>query len=249
MPKKVVFLRAKPIAPEPRVEKAAETLAQVGYTVTALGWDREGNHPHEEKRNGYTVHHIGPRGLHGGGIYNLLPMVLWQKDLFLWLWRKRHQYTHIHATDLDTILPALLIKLLLGKRVVYDIFDVFAFSRDLPDWMKALAHRLELWAIGKADAVILPDPSRREQILGARPKRLEVIINTPKLTNITLDMGHEGYESTHFPGLYPHLRFVVNLPLRAQPVSGTGGDPWTCSRWPRPGSRSSRAVLRAFSPD
>ncbi len=37
--------------------------------------------------------------------------------------------------------------------------------------------------------------------------------------------------------------------MRGQPVSGTGGDPWTCSRWPRPGSRSSRAVLRAFSPD
>lgn len=178
--KKVVFLRSNPIDPEPRIEKQARALARAGYQVLAVGWDRGGELPKEEKRDLFTIYRTGPRAAFGAGFRNLKALVWWQWDLFGWLWKNQDKYTHIHAADLDTVLPALALKYFAKKRVIYDIFDFFADSRKGPNIFRKVVRYIEVWAIGLADAVILVDQSRVAQISGARPKRLEFILNSPE---------------------------------------------------------------------
>jgi glycosyltransferase involved in cell wall biosynthesis len=73
------------------------------------------------------------------------------------------------------------MKALWRKRVVYDVFDFYAeMLRATPGIVKKLIRAVDLWAMGKADAVILADDSRRAQISGARPRKVEVIVNTPE---------------------------------------------------------------------
>lgn len=38
----VIFLRTNPVSPDPRIEKEADALIEVGYNVSVFAWDREG---------------------------------------------------------------------------------------------------------------------------------------------------------------------------------------------------------------
>lgn len=67
------------------------------------------------------------------------------------------------------------------KKVVYDVFDFYAdMLRNTPALIRWLIGKVDLWAMGIVDAVILTDDARREQIRGASPKRIEVVNNSPE---------------------------------------------------------------------
>lgn len=202
--KSVVFLRANPIDPDPRVEKQARTLARAGWQVSVVGWDRTGELPKQERKDLFSIYRTGPQAPFGAGLRNLGGLIRWQFDLLRWLWANRGMYSHIHAADLDTLLPALILKYLARKRVIYDIFDFFADSRKGPRILKKLARLIEIWAIGLADAVILADQSRVEQIRGARPRRLEFILNSPEtLKEFTAPLAESSRPQTRL-----HIVFV-----------------------------------------
>jgi glycosyltransferase involved in cell wall biosynthesis len=204
MPVRVVICRSNPIAPDPRVEKTARTLAGAGYEVSLLGWDRSGQAPWTPQvENGLRVYRIPIRAEFGTGLGNLPNLLRWQVGLFRWLARRRDEYDLIHACDFDTVLPALLCKRLWDKRVVYDIFDFYAdHLRATPEPLKRMIRALDLRAIGWADALILVDDSRWKQIEGARPQRSAVIYNSPE--EIPLAQGRS--PSVASPGL--HLAYV-----------------------------------------
>ncbi|WP_322508826.1 glycosyltransferase family 4 protein [Anaerolinea sp.] len=179
--KKVLFCRSNPIAPDPRVEKEARALTRSGYIVDVLAWDRTASQPQVEQREGFFIYRIPIRARYAAGILNLPNLFRWQVALAVWLFRHAREYDILHACDFDTILPALWAGRLYGKRVVYDIFDFYAdHLRRTPGWIKNWIRRRDLRAIGQADAVILCDDARREQIAGSHPRRLEVIYNSPE---------------------------------------------------------------------
>lgn len=187
---RVLICRSNPIAPDPRVEKTARTLRQAGYEVLVLGWDRTASLPKREKREGFTVKRLPIRARFGSGLGNLPQLVRWQIGLVIWLICHRHAYDLIHACDFDTVLPALLMKFLWRKAVIYDIFDFYAdHLRKTPGWIKQIIRKVDLWVIGRADAVILADEARRAQIIGASPRELEIIYNSPEDMNVNLDSG------------------------------------------------------------
>ena len=177
----VLILRSNPVAPDPRVEKAARSLSAAGYTVTVVGWDRTAQLPTEQKMPGYTVKRLAVKSGYGHGLANLVPLLRWQVRLLVALVRSRAEFDLIHACDFDTVLPALICQKLFGKKVVYDIFDFYAdHLRATPGWLKRVIRSVDLWAISQADAVILVDDARQQQIEGSKPKRLVVICNTPE---------------------------------------------------------------------
>ncbi|HEY8424404.1 MAG TPA: hypothetical protein VIK73_00115, partial [Limnochordales bacterium] len=103
-----------------------------------------------------------------------------QGQLLRRLLRHRHAYAVIHACDFDTLTAAVILKLVYGKRVVYDIFDGYADAvRGLPGVLRRCLARLDGWLLEKVDAVILADESRLPQLGTARPRRLEIVINSP----------------------------------------------------------------------
>lgn len=180
-PCSIVILRATPIQPDPRVEKIGRALQQGGYKVRALGWDRAGDLPTQESGAGFPLERLAVRAPWARGLGNLPALLRWQLALLGWLGRERAHYDILHACDFDTVLPALWARRLWGKRVVYDIFDFYAdMLRATPNPVRQVLRRLELAAIGQADALLLADPARFAQIAGAHPRRSAVIYNTPE---------------------------------------------------------------------
>lgn len=178
---RVLICRSNPIAPDPRVEKVAQALSNAGYKVQVLGWDRTGQLKEKEGLGSITIHRLPIRAQFGSGLGNLPQLLRWQAGLLIWLIRHRNEYDFIHACDFDTILPALFLKKIWGKALIYDIFDFYAdHLRRTPQWIKNCIRTVDLWAIGQADAVVLADDSRREQISGSRPRDLIVIYNAPE---------------------------------------------------------------------
>lgn len=179
--KQIVIVRSNPISPNPRVEKIARVLHQVGWSVMILGWDRYVSLPKMEKRNYAVLYRIAIPAGFGRGARNLFPLIIWQIKLFSWLLCHMASYTHIHACDFDTIIPAFLMKVLFRKKVVYDICDFYTdVHSDLYGILRATLRKIDFWLIGKVDAVIIVDDARQEQIRGTYPKRLQVIYNSPE---------------------------------------------------------------------
>jgi glycosyltransferase involved in cell wall biosynthesis len=199
----VLICRSNPVAPDPRVEKIAGALSAQGIPVSVLAWDRTGKLPAAETRPGYTIRRLSIQAEYARGVGNLPALLRWQQALLTWLLRNRASYDVIHACDFDTILPALLCKLLGGKTIVYDIFDFYAdHLRATPSWLKTAIRRIDLWAIRQADALILADESRREQIAGTTPRRLVVVYNTPP------DLLDQVVPATRPAGTHLHLAYI-----------------------------------------
>jgi glycosyltransferase involved in cell wall biosynthesis len=178
---RLVICRSNPIAPDPRVEKEARTLSQAGYQVTLLGWDRSASLPQHDLLDGLHITRLPIRAEYASGMHNLPDLLRWQWGLLQWLVRHRREYDLIHACDFDTVPPALLCRSLYGKKVIYDIFDFYAdHLRLTPGWIKNAIRAIDLRAIGRADAVILADNSRWEQIRGSNPRRCTIVYNTPE---------------------------------------------------------------------
>ena len=176
----VIFLRSNPIEPDPRVEKEARSLSKNGFEVIVVGWDREDKFEQYEVKDWAKIYRIKLHASFGKGLKNIKHLIKWQISLFMWLTRNRNLFECIHACDFDTIIPALLCKLLYRKKVVYDIFDFYAdMLRNVPGYLKRTIRRIDLFLIGFADALIIADESRKKQIEGSSPKELVVIYNSP----------------------------------------------------------------------
>ncbi len=177
----ILILRSNPVDPDPRVEKLAGTFSGIGHKVTVLGWDRTGRLPSREEKPYGVVHRLAIPARFGRGIYNSVHLLRFEAGLLRWLVLHHSEYEILHACDFDTVLPALLVRRLWKKKVVYDIFDFYAeMLRATPDFLKRLIRRVDLWAIGRADALILADDSRLEQVRSSRPRRISVICNSPE---------------------------------------------------------------------
>ena len=178
-PQRIVITRANPLAPDPRVMKIARALREGGFAVTLVGWNMNGNLPDFERLEEFDCQRLPVRAHFGRGLVNIIHQLRWQVALLGWLRRHRQEYEIIHACDFDTVLAALCMQAWYGKKVVYDIFDFYAdMLRATPQLVKRAIRNIDLRAINKADAVILADNSRFQQISGAHPKRSAVIYNT-----------------------------------------------------------------------
>jgi glycosyltransferase involved in cell wall biosynthesis len=122
--KKVVMLLSNPFRPDPRVYKEAKTLIEGGYDVTIVAWDREGGYPREEIIENIKVHRISIKSTYGDffSFITKLPL-FWLKTFFLLL---KTSFNIIHCHDFDTFPLGLFVGKLKGKKVVYDVHELYS---------------------------------------------------------------------------------------------------------------------------
>jgi glycosyltransferase involved in cell wall biosynthesis len=174
----VVISRSIPVAPDPRVERAAQALVAAGFGVTIVAWDRGWKLPVTEERDGFRLVRLRVPAAFGQGLRNLPGLARWQAALLVWLVRNQQTYGVIHACDLDTALPGLIAARAFRKRLVFDIFDSYAHAFRVGP-LRGLVRWLESQVAARADAVIIADEIRWAQLGLARPRRLVVIYNSP----------------------------------------------------------------------
>lgn len=176
--KKVIFIRSNPINPDSRVENEIDYLIG-NYDIEALGWDRRGENKKIEKRKNFTIFRHRGRGNYGSGLKNIIPLLKWWVYEFIWLMDR--DFDFIHACDFDTYLPALLIVKIKRKKIIYDIFDFYAYlvAATVPLFFRKIIKKIDLFLIKFADGVIITDEGRLRQIYRSNPKKIISLYNTP----------------------------------------------------------------------
>lgn len=187
---RVIMLRSNSVQPDPRVEKEANTLLGFGHKVKILAWDRSVKNIKKingelQVQNGILpIRWFNINASFGNGLKNLLPLMLYQFCLTGWLIKHRKKYDVIHACDFDTVVPAWLCSRLFNKKYVYDIFDYYVDAFKVPGILKHLIEKIDICMINAAEATIIVNESRKEQISKSRPKKLVIIHNSPGASSI-----------------------------------------------------------------
>jgi len=124
MSHRVVMLLSNAFRPDPRVLKEARSLAQAGYDLTVVAWDREGTFAPQETVDGFTVLRVqNVRSRYGAGARQLgrLP-VFWRRA---WAILNEIQPELVHCHDFDTLPPGWLWAKLHRRRVIYDAHEYY----------------------------------------------------------------------------------------------------------------------------
>ncbi|OAS21871.1 glycosyltransferase family 4 protein [Paenibacillus oryzisoli] len=182
---RVIFVRSNPVDPDSRVEKEVNSLIKAGHDVEILAWDRSSKYIIKDSQlnlefGNVKIHRFGIPASYGGGVQkNFWPLFQFQIRVFNWLIKNKHRYDVIHACDFDTAFISNIVSRTVKKKLVYDIFDYYVDSFNVPQKLKKYIVYQDHAIINKADAVIICTDKRQEQIKGTSPKRLAVIHNTP----------------------------------------------------------------------
>ncbi len=171
----IAIVRGRAI--DPAVHKVCGCLAQNGHTVRLLVWDRQQNLTDADSL-GYTVDKFNLKAP-----YDKLSAVLylpfwWMYVLYYLL---KHHADVIHACDFDTLIPAVLAKILKRTKLCYTIYDFYAdnLPTRIPTIIRRMVAGAEKYGIGYTDTLFLVDEARYIQVAGANIHNLAYIYNTP----------------------------------------------------------------------
>lgn len=176
---KVTIVRGRAI--DSAQYKLAECLAQNGHDVKVLVWDRQGDLLAREAK-GYQLHRFGFRAPYDSALVFLYQPIWYLYEL---LYLLRDDADVVHATDLDTLWPAVLSKMLRRNRLYYTIYDLYAnnfpdaFPRPLMRLVRRVFSFLEKSGIAFTDTLFLTDENRFEEVSGSRISRLVYVYNSP----------------------------------------------------------------------
>ena len=184
----VAFVRSTCIYDDSRATKEINALLDGGYKVVVLGWDRNGEAESQtmllfKDKNVvcHFYHCIVPSGI---GIKNLSKLLKWIR------WTKKELNTinrlyAVHACNLDGGFGAYLFCKKRKIPLIYDIYDYYIDSHNIPRGLRNLVEVTEKLVISFANVTIICTEQRRKQIKNANPKNVLVIHNSPDVASIS----------------------------------------------------------------
>lgn len=143
---------------EPRVQNYLRYFESHNIPYHVIAWNRNGTAQLDEHITFYER-----RAEYGKRIKNIPNKIGWMFFAMKQIWKHRKDCDAIHACDIDGILPALIVGKLLGKKVIFDIFD----------WISSLTGKgivykfvefLQNFCYKHSDAVILCEEERKAQV-------------------------------------------------------------------------------------
>lgn len=193
---RVLMLVSNAASHDPRVAVEAASLVRAGHEVTVLGWDRGGDEPVEEVREGVRIvrvrNSLGMRLL----VYDILRLPsFWRRAL------RRALQIHaespvsiVHAHDLDTLPVGVRLKEVTGAKLVYDAHEVFPYMVEQSRAARFAPRfeRMERGLVPKADLVIAAGPGHREYLAPMTASPIAIVTNSKPLPS-------ESYEPPRNP--------------------------------------------------
>jgi glycosyltransferase involved in cell wall biosynthesis len=175
---KIIFVRSNSVSKGPSYDRPAATLSRNGHEVIYLGWDRDNVCSKTEYNGLYKIHRFQMKAPHSSFAL-ILYLSFWWLYEFYYLMRNSEDI--IHACDFDTLLPAIIVKILKNKKLCYTIYDFYAdnLPAKTPYILRQLVAFMEIFFIQFTDITFLVSSERKNQIAGAKVKNLEFIYNTP----------------------------------------------------------------------
>ena len=175
---KVLIVRSRAI--DPSVKKIASALAKSRFNVHLLIWDRDGALQDTIEDN-YSIHYCRIRAPYDNFLV-FLYLPFWWLFEFFFLLRNSDKNTVLHACDLDTLWPAIFVKILKKIRLNYSIYDFYADNLPpaTPNFVRRFIAFIEKFGLQYAHTVFLVDESRLTQIIDAKISNIVYIYNTPE---------------------------------------------------------------------
>lgn len=197
---------------EPRVQNYLNYFSRNNIKYHVIAWNRNGNAKPDENITFFQKH-----AEYGKRAKNIPNKIMWMFFALKTIWKKRKEFTAIHACDIDAVLPALVIGKLLRKKVIFDIFDWIS-SLTGKGVVYTLVEFLQNFAYKHCDAVILCEEERKAQAK-ATNQNIWVLPNIPNgkilLDPKTMEMISEQrkfYRLTiSYVGVFDHDRGLENL--------------------------------------
>lgn len=164
--------------PDVRVRRMTQTLADAGYRVRILGWDRGTTFPESEHDGDVEVRRVRVSSRDDRGWTQLLYLARAVLRFVPHIWRDPPDV--LHAVDLPMLVAALFLAPFTRRRpmIVYDAFEIYSVmeSHKYPAWLLRLIDVVERRAPRLADVVITPG-HERQVYFAARGIRSVVVAN------------------------------------------------------------------------
>lgn len=185
----LVYLRTSSAGFDVRLKKYIYACEATNTPYLAITWNRLMNA--DSLPNEYSYQHAAPYG-YGHRMKNFFLLFGWYLFAIKLLLVHRKQYKIIHACNLETAVVAYMMKLLLGKKMVFDIYDTSG------------RYGMERFLARKADLFILPHERRLQQNMIKK----EEIKHFLQIENVPVFDVKEKKEKGHNPGNTIKLSYV-----------------------------------------
>lgn len=196
--KTIAYVRATNVYDDSRATKEILSLAEAGYRVVVLAWDRNGKaqdaceQVFAQFSDRIDCVFYKKQAENGIGLKNLPKLVEW----FGWVAKqlgRLEQLFCVHACNLDAGIGAYQFCKRKKIPLVYDIYDYYIDSHSIPPVLVPAVEKMEISIINYADMTIICTEERKEQISKASPKKLLVIHNSPDVDEVKADSVQTDY--------------------------------------------------------
>lgn len=172
----IAIVRSNSIKYDPRIQKIIGSLKKK-YQTLVLGWNREGISKDEAGISGVNLELYNLKAPHGK-----TSLIFYLPFFWFWIFFKlaRHKPKIVHACDFDTVIPCYIYKWMFRKKLIFDVFDRYAFAY-IPKNNKILysiVNSLEEKYASKADVLITVEKNILETFK-KNPKKHVIIRNCP----------------------------------------------------------------------
>ncbi len=213
---RVIFVMPNSPEHDIRVCKEAKTLKQKGYVTMLLYWDREGRNSGLGNTEDYDetlcLRFKAPVGI------TLLPFLpVWWSFVFVSLLMKK--WDIVHALNIHSIVPSLLVGKLKRKSAIYEIIDFYEWR--LPRIVRTIYLGLDKLFMRLADAMIIADDAQIEMVGGIPNHNTVIIYDSPPDSFRQEDSGYpdnkaSGNFTLFYAGaLYQNRRLNLNKVVEA----------------------------------
>lgn len=171
----ITMIKSNPLDYDPRLTKEVNALINKGYKVTLICWDRSGK---DFNNNSDNYNEIKFRFKAPYGPKIVFFIIFWWAFEFYNLLKVQTDF--IHVININCILPAFFAAKIRNKKLVYEMFDTHENRiKGLPHSFRQLLIRINKFFMSSANAVIIADESRVEELKGIPNDNLIVIYNSP----------------------------------------------------------------------
>jgi glycosyltransferase involved in cell wall biosynthesis len=172
-----MMIVTNPFRPDERVRREAETLADLGFDITVLAWDREGVYPITERFSKFSVRRIRLRSSYSSILSALVTVPIFWAAAFAEILTRNVDVIHCH--DIDTLPIGIVAKIFRSRiKTVFDAHEQYSsmIADFAPSPIRAVIAAIERVLPRKADAVLTVN-----EVLAGRIENRHVFVvrNTP----------------------------------------------------------------------
>ena len=161
-----------------RSMKIAKSLANNGYDVEFLVWDRERNRNNEKKEFNYKLNCFYYKPINNGFSGIILGYFLWW--IYILFFSFRNNTDIYHCANIYNFFPIIFTKIIKKKNAILDILDFAADSYNWSNSVRNFLSNFENFCIKFSNGIIIVDDCRRTQIKSTYGKKIIVVMNCPE---------------------------------------------------------------------